>query len=70
LWGRGVGNFAVMADFGRAPVEERGGGAGARRRARRPELGGMSSAAPRGCYGTCVRGRKHTEQGRRCTLPN
>jgi hypothetical protein len=31
----------------------RDNGAGARRRARRPELGGTSSAAPRGFSGTC-----------------
>jgi hypothetical protein len=40
-------------------------GAGELRWAMCPELGDMSSAAPRRCYRTSSRGRAHTEEGRR-----
>jgi hypothetical protein len=61
LRGGGAVNFAEKAGRGGAPAEERGGGAGAHLRARLLELSGMSSTALRGCCGTCVRVRKHTE---------
>jgi hypothetical protein len=65
----GAENFAEMAGHGGALAEERGDGAGACRRARRPELGGMSSAAPRGCFGICSMGREGSERGCRRALP-
>jgi hypothetical protein len=65
----GAENFAEMAGHGGAPAEERGNGVGARQQARRPELGGVSFAAPRGCRGTCSMGRERSERGCRRAPP-
>jgi hypothetical protein len=45
-------------------------GAGARRRARRPVLGGMSFSAPRECRGTCSTVRESAEESCRRAPPN
>jgi hypothetical protein len=63
LRGNGAGNLTEMASHGEASVEEGGSDAGACRRASCLKLGDTSSAAPRGCSGTCSRGRESTERG-------